>query len=816
MSLLDYLIVILPVFFVLGMAIYVRRYIRSVADFLSAGRIAGRYVVNIGEIANALSILGIAAYIEVTYRTGYAWNFWGNITAPLGIFLGLTGYCGYRFRETKAMSLGQFLEMRYGSRAFRMFAAFLRSIAEMLTNMIMPAIAARYFIYFLDLPQAFTLFGKVEIPTFWVLVIICMTLAISIICMGGTLALIVTDALQGVILYPLQVVFIIFILVKFSWSDQIIPVMLDRQPGQSFLNPYDVANVRDFNLFAIATGVVGGLLHAASWIGHGVSSAARSPHEAKMGGLLGAWRNAIGVVFGLAIATMIITYLNHKDFAPQAREVRIDICSHIVRDKMKPYTPNMQKKIMDRVTALPPQIHIIGVDEPLGENKDIDTVYMNVVHEALLEGDTLTPEAEQERIAKLTEGMTEEEAQKAIDEDKFERDRKGNAKFQEFFTLFHQLKFATTMRHLLPMGLMGFFCLLLVLSMISTDDTRIYSATLTLTQDVVMPIIHGINKKPLSPKNHVWTIRIVAIGIGVFFCFGSAFMSQLDYINLYSTIICSMWQGGCGPVMVFGLYSRFGTVWGAWVSLVTGMVLAIATTLCNRHWASAVYPYMLKHNMVESVGNALEKISKPLNPYVVWTMNPVKCPINATEFYAIIMLITLVLYIVVSYATKKEDFNLERMLHRGKYNLDGENKDTEKLTWISVWRKLIGITPEYTRGDKFIAWFVFFQSLVYNFFICFIGVIIWNAIKPWPKEWWGHFYFINSLVIPGIMAVITTFWFGIGGYRDLMQMFRDLKTRKVNHLDNGEVEGNVSLADKEELEAVEKTAETPAKPEEKK
>ena len=50
--------------------------------------------------------------------------------------------------------------------------------------------------------------------------------------------------------------------------------------------------------------------------------------------------------------------------------------------------------------------------------------------------------------------------------------------------------------------------------------------------------------------------------------------------------------------------------------------------------------------------------------------------------------------------------------------------------------------------------------------------------------------------------MIVTFWFGIGSVIDMRQLFRDLKTRKINFLDNGQVEGNMSLADKAELEAL--------------
>ena len=135
----DWLILLLPVCFVLYMGFYSRRYIRGVADFLSAGRLCGRYVICVADMANALSIIGLIAFVEISYKTGFALNFWYNLTAPVTIFMGLTGFCFYRFRETKAMSLGQFLEMRY-NRTFRIFAAGLRSISEMLANMIMPAV----------------------------------------------------------------------------------------------------------------------------------------------------------------------------------------------------------------------------------------------------------------------------------------------------------------------------------------------------------------------------------------------------------------------------------------------------------------------------------------------------------------------------------------------------------------------------------------------------------------------------------------------------------------------------------------------------
>ena len=115
--------------------------------------------------------------------------------------------------------------------------------------------------------------------------------------------------------------------------------------------------------------------------------------------------------------------------------------------------------------------------------------------------------------------------------------------------------------------------------------------------------------------------------------------------------------------------------------------------------------------------------------------------------------------------------------------------------------KLIGITPEFTRGDKIISWSVFGYAIVYKFGLSFVAVLIWNLISPWPVEWWSTYFFITSLVETGILGVISTFWFLIGGVIDLRALFRDLAARSDNPLDNGVVEGHVSLVDKAAFEA---------------
>jgi hypothetical protein len=295
-------------------------------------------------------------------------------------------------------------------------------------------------------------------------------------------------------------------------------------------------------------------------------------------------------------------------------------------------------------------------------------------------------------------------------------------------------------------------------------------------------------------------LKVMSLFVGVFFFIGSSFMAQLDYISLFGTMMCTLWCGGCGPVLVLGLYSRFGTTAGAWSSLLTSLAMGGFGIFCQRNWSDLVYPFLEKHGMVESVGNVLSALSQPFNPYIVWEMNPVRCPVNSYELYFFTQITTLLVYIAVSYATCKEPFNLERMLHRGKYSLGEVREIKSAWTWKNLYNKLVGITPEYTTGDKFIAWGYVGYTFIYRFGLTFLVTAIWNAISPWPIDYWAIYFLVVFLIIPGIMAAITAVWFGIGGVIDLRCMFYDLEHREVNHLDNGMVVNNMSLADKAAFE----------------
>ena len=90
-------------------------------------------------VTAALAVISLIALCEQEYQCGMAVGFWGKLIIPITIFMSLTGYVLYRYRQTQALSMGQFLETRY-NRPLRITAAFIRTVAEMMTNAIGPAV----------------------------------------------------------------------------------------------------------------------------------------------------------------------------------------------------------------------------------------------------------------------------------------------------------------------------------------------------------------------------------------------------------------------------------------------------------------------------------------------------------------------------------------------------------------------------------------------------------------------------------------------------------------------------------------------------
>lgn len=752
MHLIDWLIVLVPLAFILWMAIYSRRYARGVVDFLAAGRVAGRYVISVGDLTAGLSVITLVAGAEQSYQTGYGISFWNNIIAPVGIVLALSGYCVYRWRETRCLSKGQFIELRYGSKSFRIVTAAVSTISEMVTNAIGPAIAANFFIYYLGLPHRIMIFG-VNLPCYVIIVTLCLTLAMIIIWPAGRISLLVTDCFQGLMSYPIFVMIVGFIILKFSWNMDISPILWDRAPKESFMNPYDVAHLRDFNIFALVVTVTSTIMNRASWIGNDSSNSGRTPHEQKMAGILGSWRNGFAYMMIMLVAIVSIVFMNNGNFSGKGggnnfkvsnNEVRQNLSNRVLEEAIPDIA--VRNRVAATISAMPDANHRIGTSTPLSQKHNLDTRYFETVRNEL--GDS--PE--------------------------------GRYQFQKFRTLYQQMMMPTVLSRVLPVGLMGLFCLLMIMLLISTDDTRIFNAAGCIVQDMILPFY----KKQLSPAKHLLLLRLTSLGVAIFFLIVALFFAQLDYINMFVTIMCALWLGGAGPIMIFGLYTRFGNLTGAWCAIIFGSGTSLLGLIFQRNWALSIYPLLEEYDWVTPLNSFLAAVSSPFNPWIRWEMNPVKFPINSYEIFFISMVLSISSYIIGSLLTYKP-YDLDKLLHRGIYSDSKEVMPKVRWTPRAVFTRLIGINAEYTTGDKIIAWSVFSYTFIYQLVIMFLAVVVWNFFSPWPKSWWNNYFFVASLVVPGIIGIISTFWFMIGGIIDARRLFIDLGKRIDDPNDNGQV-----------------------------
>lgn len=314
-----------------------------------------------------------------------------------------------------------------------------------------------------------------------------------------------------------------------------------------------------------------------------------------------------------------------------------------------------------------------------------------------------------------------------------------------------QMTVPIALSQILPPGVMGLFCAAMISAAISTDDTYLHSWGSIFIQDVLLPF----KKKPLTQKEHLKWLRISIVGVAVFAFFFSLLFPLRDYLFMFFLLTGTIYLGGSGAVIIGGLYWRRATTQGAWASMTTGWVIAITGITLQVIWPQ--FPALVE-----------------LAP---------KFPLNGAWLALVAYLSSVVVYIVVSLITCKEPFNLEKMLHRGEYALPGEHVSKPARGW-----RAIGITSEFTRGDKIIYYFKL--SWTGTWFLLFVGITLWSLIWGIPETFWSGWWGFK-IGIAALMGACTIVWFLWGGIHDLLDLFRTLRARQVDETDDGRVEESI-------------------------
>src|SRR5688572_4034578 len=304
---LDWLMLIVPAAVIAMVALKTRKYTRSVADFMAANRCAGRYLVATAQGEASYGAANVIAQFELFFLAGFTYAWWLTFNNIVWLFILLSGFIIYRYRESRVMTLAQFFEIRY-SKAFRIFAGLLAFASGLLAYGIYPAVGARFFIYFCGFPQTMDVLGA-TIPTFIPVMVLLLVPGVLLTTMGGQLTLMVVDCLEGIISLIFYLCIAAALMIMFTWSD-ISGAMQQVPAHQSLFNPFDSAANKDFGFWYVMIAI---FINAYGWqssqVGHGFRSAAINAHEAKMGAILGPWRNEVRTLMLTVLCICAIAFL---------------------------------------------------------------------------------------------------------------------------------------------------------------------------------------------------------------------------------------------------------------------------------------------------------------------------------------------------------------------------------------------------------------------------------------------------------------------------------------------------------------------------
>jgi len=693
MHLIDWVIVAGVFFIVTWAAVLTKKYTQSVADFLAANRCAGRYLISISQGMAGLGAISVVAYFEMYYNAGFTALWWSLLMTPLVLFISLSGFVIYRYRETRAFTIAQFFQIRY-SKSLRIFAGILVWTSGIINFGIFPAVGARFFIYFCGLPAHFFLLG-IKISTFSALIFLLLTVALFFVFLGGQIAVIVTDFIQGMFSNIVFMVVIIVIFFMFDWSTIINTLITSAPENASLVHPFHTTKVNDFNFFFFIISALMAVYGTNAWQGaQGYNCSAKSAHEAKMAGILGSWRVIAQTLFMVLLpigAYVILHNVNYSQLAVGAKEA----------------------------------IALAGANNSqIGEQMTVPIV-----------------------LAKS-----------------------------------------------LPVGVVGLLCAAMICAFISTHDTYLHSWGSIFVQDVILPF----KKKPFSPKTHIWVLRFSILFVAVFIFAWSHLFRQSQHILMFFIITGAIWLGGAGAVITGGLYWKRGTNIGAFAALIIGCIVSLLGIALQQSWAHHVYPWLTNNapDFLNSLKHIIEGIANHV-PGINWTINPDKFPIDSNWMSFFTVIIAILFYVGISLfewlILKRPAFNMDQMLHRGKYAIQGDHQ--KEVTRPPTGFRALLPSKEFTFGDKCIYYAQMSWSILW--FALFVVGTVYNLTHDVSTASWAIFWkwYVRILAV---IALGTISWFLIGGLVDLKKMFDTLRIAKRDAYDDGVVVNHHNLADEPE------------------
>lgn len=236
MTTIDWCIAFAFLGIMIAIGLSLRKYARTMADFLVAGRKVRKFLGLGSQRAEGVGLSSIAAYAQQGFQHGFAFLWIGIINKIWQIpIFGILGFGIKRFRATRCMTIAQYIEERYQSKGLRTFIGVVLAISGIINMSIFPKVESTFLIAFAGLPDTFQL-GSLEVSTMPVLMAILLFLAVFFAFLGGMITVIVTDFAQAIILIGTLIFVGVFTLVKVGVGP--IHESLQSNLGQGAYNPF--------------------------------------------------------------------------------------------------------------------------------------------------------------------------------------------------------------------------------------------------------------------------------------------------------------------------------------------------------------------------------------------------------------------------------------------------------------------------------------------------------------------------------------------------------------------------------------------------
>jgi len=206
-SVLDWGIVIAFLVISTGLGLYARKYIKSMDDYVVAGRSVKTYLGVATIIASEMGLVTAMYSAQKGFKIGFAAFYIAAISALVTLVVGLTGFVVVPLRRSRAMTIPEFYEQRY-SRNVRLVGGAILAFSGIL-NMGMFLKADSLFITSV---MGFTSDTQLKLA-----MTIMLGLVLLYTILGGMVAVLVTDYMQYVVMAIGLVATSVFLMGRYNW-----------------------------------------------------------------------------------------------------------------------------------------------------------------------------------------------------------------------------------------------------------------------------------------------------------------------------------------------------------------------------------------------------------------------------------------------------------------------------------------------------------------------------------------------------------------------------------------------------------------------